>query len=99
MKEKIQELTQLLKATGEAHHQAYLDTDGYDPEWPLWYADYLFERLPAYISASVTRSELVYLMVYLNRIQSEEAPEESWDHFYARNLVDGYLQEDDAVDQ
>jgi hypothetical protein len=25
----------------EAHHQAYIETDSADPEWPLWYAEHL----------------------------------------------------------
>ena len=35
------QLKGLLREVGEAHHQAYIETDGADPEWPLWYADYL----------------------------------------------------------
>jgi hypothetical protein len=38
------QLEELFRETGEAHHQAYIETDGADPEWPLWYADYLRER-------------------------------------------------------
>ena len=34
-------LEDLFRETGEAHHQAYIETDGADPEWPLWYAGYL----------------------------------------------------------
>ncbi len=39
------QLEGLFHEVGEAHHQAYIETDGADPEWPLWYADYLRERL------------------------------------------------------
>lgn len=35
-----QQLEGLFNEVGEAHHQAYIETDGADPEWPLWYADY-----------------------------------------------------------
>ena len=35
----------LFREVGEAHHQVHIETDGADPEWPLWYADYLRERL------------------------------------------------------
>ena len=34
------QLENLFHEVGEAHHQAYIETDGADPEWPLWYADY-----------------------------------------------------------
>jgi hypothetical protein len=29
----------LFRATAEDHHRAFLETDGLDPDWPLWYAD------------------------------------------------------------
>ena len=39
------QLEELFREVGEAHHQAYIETDGDDPEWPLWYADYLRDKL------------------------------------------------------
>ena len=32
---EVARLAELFKQTGEAHHEAFLDTDGEDPEWPL----------------------------------------------------------------
>jgi hypothetical protein len=58
-----QQLEGLFREVGEAHHQAYIETDGADPEWPLWYADYLRDRLAPLLDASFTRSELIYLLV------------------------------------
>jgi hypothetical protein len=26
---------ELFRETGKAHHQVYIETDGFDPEWPL----------------------------------------------------------------
>ena len=53
----------LFREAREAHHQAYIETDGADPEWPLWYAEHLRERLGALLNASFTKSELVYLLI------------------------------------
>jgi hypothetical protein len=39
------QLEELFRETGEAHHRAYIETDGADPEWPLRYADYLREKI------------------------------------------------------
>ena len=39
------ELANLLNETTEAHHKAFAATEGEDPDWPLWYADYLLEKL------------------------------------------------------
>jgi hypothetical protein len=30
------QLEDLFHEVGEAHHQAYIETDGVDQEWPLW---------------------------------------------------------------
>lgn len=91
MKDKIQELTDLFRETGQAHHQAYIETDGFDPEWPFWYADYLLDRLLPLLEASMTKCELVYLLVHLSKIQPADAPGASWSRYYARYLAERYL--------
>ena len=40
-KELIDKLSNLLNETAEAHHKAFAATEGEDPDWPLWYTDYL----------------------------------------------------------
>ena len=34
-------LVDLFREAGQAHHTAFTATDGDDPDWPIWYADYL----------------------------------------------------------
>jgi hypothetical protein len=41
------QLEKLLRETGRAHHQAFIETNGVDPEWPLRYADNLSEARAA----------------------------------------------------
>ena len=60
--ELIRQLEALFHEVGEAHHQAYIETDGADPEWSLWYADFLRERLGGLLDANFTKSELVHLL-------------------------------------
>ena len=88
MQEMMQALVNLFMESGKAHHQAYIETDGADPEWPLWYADYLMDKLPPLLGTEMTKSELVYLLVHLSKIQPVEAPDTPWPEFYARCLVD-----------
>jgi len=80
-------LAALFKETGHAHHEAYLATDGADAEWPLWYADYLEKRLPELLGASLTKSEIVYLMVLLSK---QTPPDTDWTQYYAAYIVDTY---------
>jgi hypothetical protein len=91
MKEKIQTIADLFMEAGQAHHQAFIETDGNDSEWPLWYADYLMGKLPSLLEADMTKSELVYLLVYLSKLQSTEAPGTKWPRYYARYLAQRYL--------
>lgn len=91
MEERIHMIEQLLQETSQAHHQAYIENDGDDPDWPLWYASYLVDKLPRYLEAELTRSQLVYLLVQLSNKQSKKAPGSSWTRFYARQLVKRYL--------
>jgi hypothetical protein len=84
------QLEGLLREVGEAHHQAYIETDGADPEWPLWYADYLRERLGALLEASFTKSELVHMLVLVANEQTLKAPGANWARYYARFFITRY---------
>ena len=85
-----QQLIALLREAGEAHHEAYRATDGADPDWPLWYAEFLRERLGALLEARFTTSELVYLLVSLDREVQRRAPGGNWQAYYARALIERY---------
>jgi hypothetical protein len=77
------QLEGLFHEVGEAHHQAYIETNGADPEWPLWYADYLRERLGGLLDASFTKSELVHMLVLVSGEQPLKAPGADWARYYA----------------
>jgi len=87
---KRKELENILKEAGQAHHEAYLDTDGADPDWPIWYAGYLRDRLAGLLNAQFTKSELVYLLVTLDREVQRNAPGTDWQAYYARALLKRY---------
>ena len=78
-----QQLAELFHQAKEAHFKAHLATDGADPEWPLWYADYLLDPLRQILQVDLTKSELVYLLVKVDREQRENAPHENWTEYYA----------------
>jgi NAD(P)H-hydrate epimerase len=80
----------VLRETGKAHHQAYIETDGADPDWPIWYADYLHNRLTTLLQARFTKSELVYLLITLDRALQRDAPGADWAVFYSRKLLEWY---------
>ena len=77
------QLSDLFQQAKQAHLQAFKETDGADPEWPLWYAGYLLEPLREILQADLTKSELVYLLVRVDREQRESAPHADWTDYYA----------------
>jgi NAD(P)H-hydrate epimerase len=87
---KTYELQELLLITGQAHHKAFAATDGVDPDWALWYADHMVERLNVLLDADLTRSDIVYLLVGLSHEQPGLAPGASWPRYYARSLAERY---------
>ena len=86
----VQQIAQEFQKTGHAHHQAFIETDGADPEWPLWYADYMQARLNALLGTELTKSEIVYLVVHLDKVYAAESPSEPWPVYYGKYLVETY---------
>lgn len=80
------QLAILLKQTGNAHHAAYIETDGADPEWAGWYSGHLQALLGDGLGRPITRSEIVYLLVKAQRDQDACGSEKAWADYYA-NLI------------
>lgn len=80
-------LAELLAAAGAAHHEAFVATDGADPEWPLWYAEFLLGRMGEHVDDPMTKSQLVYLLVGADRAHAGSS--EPWPEFYARFIRSG----------
>jgi len=86
---KVQQLTELFEQTGEAHHEAFAATDGHDPEWPLWYAQYLEERLRPFLAAPLTKSRLVFCLVAAdNEHSATESVTTPWSEYYAKHVLE-----------
>ncbi len=88
----IEQVEALFMETGKNHHKAFIKTDGVDPEWPLWYADYLFDKLGKMLKAELTKSEIIYLLLYLEKKRAVEAPGANWTTYNAKILVGRYLK-------
>jgi hypothetical protein len=84
------QLQVLFEAAGNGHHQAFQATDGADPEWPLWYADYLHSKLSNLLGITLTKSELTYLLVLADKRLKLDAPGADWTRYYARFFLSRY---------
>jgi len=82
----------LLHEAAETHHRVYRITDGEDPDWATWYANWLVElsELPSLLGRKPVRSELTYLLVLLDKEFSEGSVAEPWEQYYARRLTDAF---------
>jgi hypothetical protein len=90
MDDKIQALAKLFKETGTAHHQAFIEVDGDDPDWAIWYADYLHDKLPAHLGVSLSKSRIIYILMDLEIEHGSKAPGSDWTRYYARALMSRY---------
>jgi NAD(P)H-hydrate epimerase len=85
---KIEDIASLLEQTGHAHHQAFINTDGADPEWALWYAVALEKPLSKILDRPLTQSRIVYELVRLD--ETADTSDTTWPIAYARELVAQY---------
>jgi hypothetical protein len=90
-KQLIDELANLLNETAEAHHKAFAATEGEDPDWPIWYADYLLDKMRQMLNAKFTKSELIYLLVSAEKKNGVVAPGAYWPRFYANFIISRYM--------
>jgi hypothetical protein len=84
-------IAELLHEAAETHHVVYRITEGDDPDWASWYADWLLDlsELPEVLGSRPVRSHLVHALVELDRLYTVENPSERWQDWYARGLVEG----------
>ncbi len=92
MADKAKSVSELLHEAGETHHQVYRIVDGVDDDWASWYADWLvrLSELPDLLGVTPVRSELVYMLVRLDKDYTEEQPAERWEDYYARALLEHF---------
>jgi len=87
---KKQEVAELLMRTGKGHHKAFIKTNGFDPEWALWYSKQLEEPLPALLGVEMTRSRIIYELVRLE--DTSDVSMAHWTQVYADDLVKRYIE-------
>lgn len=85
-------VSDLLHEVAETHHVVYRITDGDDPDWASWYADWLLNlsELPELLDRKPVRSELVYTLVGLDKDYVAESPAERWEDYYAHRLTEHF---------
>src|SRR5205814_6695149 len=89
MDERAAKVSKLLHEAGETHHRVFRIVDGADDDWASWYADWLINlsELPDLVGKKPVRSELVWLLVGLDKDYTASKPTETWEDWYAAEVV------------
>ncbi len=89
MADTAERISRLLHEASETHHQVFRIVDGDDDDWASWYAQWLIDlsELPDLLGTKPVRSELIYLLVSLDKQHTAEASGEPWESYYARQIL------------
>lgn len=80
----INRLEGALAPVGPAHHAAFVETDGHDPDWALWYAHHVIAELREILGQpDLTESRLVWAFVAAADAHGSQDAEVPWHEFYA----------------
>jgi len=84
-----EQIAALLDEAAETHHRVYRITDGVDDDWASWYADWLLRcsELTSIVGSAPVRSELVYILVKLDKDHTTAGATEPWPEYYAARLL------------
>jgi hypothetical protein len=85
----------LLHEVAETHHRVFRITDGADDDWASWYSWWLttLSELPELLGTRPVRSELTYLLVRLDKEYAQRQPDEPWERYYAKEVVEHFAGE------
>ena len=90
MADTLTQICELLHEASETHHRVFRIVDGDDADWASWYSDWLIDlsELPELLGMTPIRSELVYMLVRLDKEYTSTAQRAAWEDYYARHLVE-----------
>jgi glutaredoxin len=83
-------ISKLMQNTGHAHHRSFEATDGADPDWPIWYAEYSKDKFAEQYGMNFTKSRLIYCLMNANYEHEARSPESEWSEFYANEIVERF---------
>ena len=92
MTDKRTQICELLHEASETHHRVFRIVDGDDPDWASWYSDWLIDlsELPELLGVTPIRSEVVYMLVKLDKEYTSTPQSGAWEDYYARHLLEHF---------
>lgn len=99
MRTKLRDgVAELLVETGRAHHEAFAATDGADPDWPIWYAEFARDAFADRFGLEFTRSQLIHCLMKADMEHQARAPDSAWPEFYANEMVEHCARSESAAE-
>ncbi len=86
-KSPLEVLEGYLTEVAKAHHKAFKKTGGRDSEWPIWYAEYALEGMSEFVGRTLSKSELIYLLVKVEKEHKAAGSDQPWQSFYAEAFL------------
>ena len=83
----VDDLADLLRRTGDAHHAAFASTDGDDPDWASWYAEYLENIVGPGLGRGLARSDVADLLTRAQSSLEASGSPEPWADYHARFIL------------
>ena len=92
MANATEQVAGILQEAGETHQRVYRIVDGDDPDWASWYADWLrnLSELPQILGTTPAPSELVWLLVTLDKEHAKTSPSTPWPQWYAERTLEHF---------
>jgi hypothetical protein len=88
MEELVDRLDRAFAPIGPAHHAAFIDTDGFDPDWALWYARHAAAEVREILDQpELTESRLVWAFISAADAHAVQGADAPWPRFYAEWFV------------
>jgi hypothetical protein len=85
-------IVDVLHEASELHGRVYRITGQVDADWASWYGDWLtnLSELPELLGTKPVRSEVVHLLVLLDKEYERSKPAEPWEEYYARRFAEHF---------
>jgi glutaredoxin len=91
-------LSQLFRDAEKAHQERFANAGRDDPDWAIWYADYLAEPLKQQAGMGFDRSQLIYSLMNAELEHVARSPETDWADFFADEFIQHFAASDTAFE-
>lgn len=83
----VDTLAELLNTAAHKHHEVFMEADGIDPDWAMWYAGFLQAHLFDHVEKIPARSSLIHLLIQADMDHPAMGGPAEWTPVYAADML------------